>query len=56
MLDVLPPFNKEHANWEYTSPAYFQDPRTGETINAKNSKVHPKCLHDVLIASHQTSC
>jgi hypothetical protein len=22
MLDVLPPFNDDHANWEYYSPAY----------------------------------
>jgi hypothetical protein len=49
MLDILPPPpNSDFVNWTFYTPA---QPRSeGSTL------YKPKCLHDVLISSHATSC
>ncbi len=49
MLDILPPPPKsDFVNWKFYTPA--------KLTNNKNTLYSPKCLHDVLISSHATSC
>lgn len=53
MLGVLPPPpNSEFDNWVfYTLPILYNKPQ------GQNRPLYtPKCLHDVLIASHATTC
>jgi hypothetical protein len=54
MLGILPPPpNSEFDKWVfYTLPSLYNNPPEGQT----RSLYTPKCLHDVLIASHATTC
>lgn len=49
MLGILPPPPKsDFVNWKFYTPARL--------TNKKTILYTPKCLHDVLISSHATSC
>lgn len=54
LLGVLPPPpGSGFENWVfYTAPILYNEPADGK----KRPAYSPKCLHDVLIASHATTC